>query len=107
MDTYEASDPRLSGEMAKTGTDYWYPDSQMLVFASSVVLDNEAERWVGTANGFYERSIGRAVAVTMDGEGAYGPLHPSGCYLDNVDYCAIHSRLHGPAERRGPCRRRP
>jgi hypothetical protein len=73
MDTYEASDPRLSGEMTKTGTMHSY-DGGFSVWANSVVLDNEAGRWVGTANGFWDRSAGCAYTMTMNGEGAYEGL---------------------------------
>ena len=77
IDTYEASDPRLSGEMTKTANAHLYEPmtGTFVIWASSLVLVNEAGRWVGTADAFRANfPPDQAVAMTLHGEGAYEGL---------------------------------
>ena len=71
--TWEASDPRLSGSVIYTGNWLRYGGGDMQVEASSVVLDNAAGRWIGTGTAMAAGDLSMDTMI-LHGEGAYEGL---------------------------------
>ncbi len=71
--TWEASDPRLSGSVIYTGNWHSYGDGDLQVEASSVVLDNAEGRWIGTGTAMVAGGLAMDTMI-LRGEGAYEGL---------------------------------
>ena len=83
--TWDASDPRLEGEVEQTGNTVEYRAfSPMYVGATTRVLVNDDGRWVGTDTGLGVPGVDMEFVV-MHGEGAYEGLTAVVCEDWSVD----------------------
>ena len=73
VNTWEASDPRLSGSSTYTGNWQRYNAAGFQVEAATRVLENDAGRWVGTATALAGHNF-NTDTVILHGEGAYEGL---------------------------------
>ena len=72
--TWEASDPRLSGSVSYAGNWLRYPGTgELQVEASSVVLDNADGRWRGIGTGMVAGDLSMETTI-LRGEGGYEGL---------------------------------
>jgi hypothetical protein len=72
---WEASDPRLSGEVTYVGNWHRYSTAPAFqVEAASRVVVNEGGGWVGTATALAGDKVGNYDTVVLTGEGAYAGL---------------------------------
>ena len=72
--TWEASDPRLSGSTSITTNWKHYEGLRMLVEAANYSLENEGGRWAGTATSLLGERLGETDTVILHGEDAYEGL---------------------------------
>ena len=74
VNRWEASDPRLTGDVAYTGKWLWNEPQQVQVEANHRVLENDGGRWVGSGNAILGPTIGNVDTVLLTGEGGYEGL---------------------------------
>jgi hypothetical protein len=74
--TWETSDPRLSGRATLDGVWVRFPLEDLQIEAASHVLENDEGRWVGSSSALVNRSsLGENLDVAiLRGEGAYEGL---------------------------------
>lgn len=72
--TWEASDPRLSGESTITGNAIGYSEQQMEVGSGDSTLENDGGRWVGRATVLAGYPFGTTETHILQGEDAYAGL---------------------------------
>lgn len=72
---WEASDPRLAGDVTYTGRWHWYaPPAGMQVEAATFELVNDAGRWLGQATAFAGEAFPGWDTIVFRGDGAYEGL---------------------------------
>ena len=74
VETWEASDPRLSGESTYTGNWQVYEEPGFEVQAALWELANDAGRWVGTGTGYFVGETVNGDTAILKGEGGYEGL---------------------------------
>jgi len=72
--TWEASDPRLSGELSITYNYDFYESLGLFVMAGAVALENDDGRWEGTANYLGGDALQGTTTMLMHGTGTYEGL---------------------------------
>jgi hypothetical protein len=72
--TWEASDPRLSGDFSATMNRSGYDQQEMAVFSGIALVENDQGRWIGTGGHLGGAELGETTTLLMLGEDAYAGL---------------------------------
>ena len=72
--SWEVSDPRLSGDITVAGNVIRYNEHRMQVGAADAILENDDGRWVGRLTVLEGERLGETETYILEGEGAYAGL---------------------------------
>ena len=74
VNRWEASDPRLTGDVSYTGRWLMNDVGSVQVEANHRILVNDGGRWVGNSTAFMGPTIGNIDTVVLTGEDGYAGL---------------------------------
>ncbi len=73
--TWDASDPRITGDVTYAGTWHMFPRAYLTLDAATIVVTNDGGRWVGTGTGLQmDGEHAAPFTAVLTGEGDYSGL---------------------------------